>query len=33
MNPETPKNSRLAAAAGAAMVGITLYWTFMYSGR
>ena len=32
MNPETPKNSRLAAVAVAAMVGITLYWTFTYSG-
>lgn len=32
MNPETPKNNKLAAVAVAAMVGITLYWTFTYSG-
>jgi len=32
MNPETRKNSRLAAVAVAAMVGITRYWTFTYSG-
>ena len=32
MNPETPKTSKLAAVAVAAMVGITLYWTFTYSG-
>jgi hypothetical protein len=32
MNPETPKNSRVAAVAMAAMVGTTLYWTFTYSG-
>lgn len=32
MNPEIPKNSKVMAAAGCAMVGITLYWTFTYSG-
>lgn len=32
MNPETPKNNKLAALAVAAMVGVTLYWTFTYSG-
>ena len=32
MNPETPKNSKLAAIVAIAMVGITLYWTFTYSG-
>lgn len=32
MNPETPKNNKLTAVAVAAMVGITLYWTFTYSG-
>jgi len=32
MNPETPKSSKLTAVAAIAMVGITLYWTFTYSG-
>src|SRR5215472_7498346 len=32
MNPEAPKNSKLAAVAMTAMVGITLYWTLTYSG-
>src|SRR5690348_15419283 len=32
MNPEVPKNSKLAAVAVLPMVGITLYWTFTYSG-
>ena len=32
MNPEAPKNSKLASMAVAAMVVITLYWTFTYSG-
>ena len=32
MNPETPKNSKVMAAAVFAFVGITLYWTFTYSG-
>jgi len=32
MNPEAPKNSKLAAIAVLPMVGITLYWTFTYSG-
>lgn len=32
MNPETPKTSRLAALAIMAVVGITLFWTFTYSG-
>ena len=32
MNPEAPKNSKLMAIAVTAMVGITLYWTFTYSG-
>lgn len=32
MNPEAPKNSRLAAIAVAVMVGFTLYWAFTYSG-
>ena len=32
MNPEAPRNSRLAAIVVAVMVGITLYWTFTYSG-
>ena len=32
MNLETPKNNKLAAVAVAAMVGLTLYWTFTYSG-
>lgn len=32
MNPEAPKSSKLAAVAAVAMVGITLYWTFTYSG-
>lgn len=32
MSPETPKNNKLAAVAIAAIVGITLYWTFTYSG-
>ena len=32
MNPEAPKNNKLAAVAVVAMVGITLYWTFTYTG-
>lgn len=32
MNPENPKNSKLAPVAVAAIVGITLYWAFTYSG-
>ena len=32
MNPETTKNSRIAGVVVFAMVGITLYWTFTYSG-
>ncbi|HKW33733.1 MAG TPA: hypothetical protein VJN92_12055 [Candidatus Acidoferrum sp.] len=32
MNPEAPKTNRLAAVAAIGMVGITLYWTFTYSG-
>jgi hypothetical protein len=32
MNPETSKTSKLAAVAVTAMVGVTLYWTFTYSG-
>ena len=32
MNPETRKSSRVATVAAIAMVGITLYWTFTYSG-
>lgn len=32
MNPETPKTSKLMAFATIAVVGITLYWTFTYSG-
>src|SRR5690349_17724250 len=32
MNPETSKNNRLATVAVIAMVGITLYWAFTYSG-
>ena len=32
MNPEAPKTSKLVTAAVIAMVGITLYWTFTYSG-
>ena len=32
MNPENPKGSKLASAAVIAIVGITLYWTFTYSG-
>ena len=32
MNPETPKTNKFVTAAVIAMVGITLYWTFTYSG-
>ena len=32
MNPELRKNSKVMAAAVVAAVGITLYWTFSYSG-
>ena len=32
MNPETPKNGKMSAVAAIAMVGMTLYWTFTYSG-
>lgn len=32
MNPETPKTNKLVPAAVVVMVGITLYWTFTYSG-
>jgi len=32
MNPEAPKNSKVMAVAVFAMVGVTLYWTFTYSG-
>lgn len=32
MNPETPKNSKVMSVVVFAMVGITLYWTFTYSG-
>jgi hypothetical protein len=32
LNPESPKNSKMAAVAAIAMVGMTLYWTFTYSG-
>ncbi len=32
MNPEAPKNSKWAAIAVMAMVGVTLYWAFTYSG-
>jgi hypothetical protein len=32
MNPENPKGSKLASAAVVGIVGVTLYWTFTYSG-
>ena len=32
MNPGSPRNKKLAALAAIAMVGITLYWTFTYTG-
>ena len=32
MNPEKPKNNKLAVVAAFGMVGIMLYWTFTYSG-
>lgn len=32
MNAETPKNTKLAAAAMIPLAGITLYWAFTYSG-
>lgn len=32
MNPEIPKNSKVMGVAVFAVVGITLYWTFTYSG-
>jgi hypothetical protein len=31
MNPENPKNSKLASVAVVG-IGVTLYWTFTYSG-
>jgi hypothetical protein len=32
MNPGNPTNSKLVSLAALGMVGITLYWTFTYSG-
>ena len=32
MNPETPNNNKVMSVVVFAMVGITLYWTFTYSG-
>lgn len=32
MNPETPKTNKFMTAVVIAMVGITLYWAFTYSG-
>lgn len=32
MNPEAPNNSKVMSVVVFAMVGITLYWTFTYSG-